>query len=114
MTPSFFEGLSALSADAALVWFCVLVALGAAAALCGLYRLKQGKSGNGVRLLAMSVAVLLPAKLIYDKYQELLTKSNGVATGPIYENIALIVLMCLPLALVIRAITYRHRDTPKS
>ena len=108
-----FEGVSALSADAAIFFAFGFAAIGAVVAGYGLYMLKVGSKANALGLLAMSVAVFLGAWLIYGKYQELLVQANGVATGPIYKNVALIILLCVPFALVLSLIFYRPSKGPK-
>ncbi|WP_055137509.1 hypothetical protein [Pseudomonas corrugata] len=107
------EGLFALSADAAIFFAFCFAAIGAAVAGYGLYMLKVGSKANALRLLAMSVTAFIGAWLIYGKYQELVIQANGVATGPIYEAVGLIVLLCMPFALVLSLIFYSPSKTPK-
>jgi len=113
MASANFEGFIALSADAALVFTFCFAAIGAAAAVLGLWILKGGSKAYALRLLGMSVTAFFGAWMIYGKYQELLVQANGVATGPIYEGIALIVLLCMPLVLVLSLIFYRPTEAPK-
>jgi len=114
MLQHFLEGIFALSADAALLLTFTFTAMGAGAAVIGLYILKKGGYAAALRLLGMSVAVFLAAWLAYGKYQELLVNANGVATGPIYENIAVIVVLCLPLTLMLSLLLTRQKNDQKS
>lgn len=114
MTSSFFEGLFALSADAAMVFTFFFASAGATAAAFGLYMLKVGIKSKALRLLALSVAVFFAAWLFYGKYQELVAQANGVATGPIYENVVLVILLCMPLVLLLSLIFHRPSQAPKS
>lgn len=114
MPQSFVESFFALSADAAIVWAYMFAAMGGVAAMFGLYLLMKGSKANALRLLVMSVAAFVPAWLIYGKYQELLVKADGVATGPIYEIVALIVVLCMPMTLFLSLIFHRPNNAPKS
>lgn len=113
MASANFEGFIALSADAALVFTFCFAAIGAVAAVLGLWMLRSGSKANALRLLGMSVSVFFCAWMIYGKYQELLVQANGVATGPIYEAIAVIVMLCMPLVLVLSLIFSRPAEAPK-
>lgn len=113
MTSGFFEGIAALSADAAIVFTCLFAALAAAAAGFGLYTLKVGHKANALRLLTLSVAVSFGAWLIYGLYQELVVKANGVATGPIYEALVLGILMSMPLVLLLSMMFYSPSEATK-
>lgn len=114
MPPNFLEGFFGLGADAAIIWTFMFGTTGAIAAAVGLLLLKEGSKANALRLLAMSVAAFVPAWLAYGKHQEWLVKANGVATGPIYESDALIVLLCMPATLILWLIFHRSNNVPKS
>lgn len=111
MSSSFNEGFFALSADLAIAWVFLLVGAGVAAAVLGLYLLKVGRRVGALRLLAISVAAFVPAWLIYEKYQELLVKANGAATGPIYEYVAFFVVLCMPMTLILSLIFHRPKNS---
>jgi hypothetical protein len=113
-TSSLVEVGSALSADAAIAFTVLFAVAGAVTAVMGLYALKGGRKANALRLLAMSATASIGTWFMYGKYQELLVKANGVATGPIYENLALCILLCMPLALVFGLIFHRPSNAPKS
>lgn len=114
MSSGFMEGMFALSADLAIAWAFVFAGTGVAAAALGLYLLKVGRKADALRLLAFSVLVFVPAWLAYGKYQELLVKANGVATGPIYETVAWIVVLCLPVTLMLSLMFHRPKNDQKS
>jgi hypothetical protein len=97
----FIEGMFALSADMAIACTVGSGVVGAVAAALGLYMVKTGDKAIALRLLAMCVVSLFAAWAFYGKYQELIVQANGVATGPIYEAFFLIVLLCLPIALML-------------
>lgn len=103
----FVEGMFALSADMAIVYTVGSCVIGVVAAAAGLYMVKTGDRAIALRLLAMCVVSLIAAWAFYGKYQELIVQANGVATGPIYEAFFLIVLLCLPFALVLGLIFSR-------
>lgn len=102
------EGVAGVSADAALMYTFSFGAMGAALAIGGLIILKKvGRRANDLQILVMSITAFVAAWVCYGKYKELLVLANGVATGPIYEKIALLFLLCLPMALLLSLIFCR-------
>lgn len=114
MASEVIDSFSALSADMVTLITVGFSLTGIAALVIGLYLLKVGRKEDVPYLAALATVGFLGAWSGYGQYQALLAMGNGVETGPIYEAVAVIIVLCMCFGVVLNAIVHRPRKYSKA
>lgn len=99
---SLIEAGAGLSADLAIAFSVVTGFFAVVATICGIVMCRNGSSVHS-RMMMMLIAAFNAGfcYVAYQKYEELLAKSNGFETGPVYFWFFVMVVASMPMALAL-------------